>query len=348
MARKVKQVETLYKDRSLYSSEDMFSPPAERLPHVIRFELTEGCNYGKCTYCGGFDGVRFREKTLEEYKAHVDDVYARVHPELADRLTRIFVGGGNGLAVKTNKLIDALQYTRHKFAKSNGGYRPRRIAIYGRTDSIKNKKDRGLWDLYEKGLLDLVYWGVETGSTDLMKYVKKGVTQEDILKAAAEISNTGVSTSVMIMPGLGGARFYEEHVNETALVLEYIKPKFLTFMGINASPNSEYTRRMAEEVSKGKNKPLKSDEVAMQMIEIIEKMQAFRTKVGCFSPEIDGVGCNPLTFKGFQIYFNNCKKDLTRRLKVEFTTQWDARFYSRERGHEHLAHLKPLLEVRVA
>jgi hypothetical protein len=71
-APRVASVDELYADRTLYTSKDMFSPPSERLPHVIRFELTEGCDWGKCTYCGGFDGVKFREKSLEDYKAHVD------------------------------------------------------------------------------------------------------------------------------------------------------------------------------------------------------------------------------------------------------------------------------------
>lgn len=43
--RKVRTLKGLYSDRELFSSQDMFSPPSERLSHVIRFELTTGCNW---------------------------------------------------------------------------------------------------------------------------------------------------------------------------------------------------------------------------------------------------------------------------------------------------------------
>lgn len=64
----------LYKDRTLYSSETMFSPPAERLEHVIRFELTTGCNWNKCTYCNGYDGIPSKTKSIDEYRTHVDTI----------------------------------------------------------------------------------------------------------------------------------------------------------------------------------------------------------------------------------------------------------------------------------
>ena len=104
--RKVRKVDQLYQDRELYSSPDMFSPPAERLPHVIRFELTTGCNWGRCSYCGGFDGIEYRVKTADEYREHVDQVWKRIgkRTRLAEDLGRIFIGA-DSIGIEKRRVI---------------------------------------------------------------------------------------------------------------------------------------------------------------------------------------------------------------------------------------------------
>jgi len=160
----MRNIKELYKDRNLYSSPDMFSPPSERLPHVIRFELTKGCNWGKCTFCGGYDGVRFFKKSLHEYKEHVDEVWRRVgwRSRLARSLGRAFIGGGNALLVGTEELCKVIRYTVDQFAE-NTGECPRRVSLYGRTKDILRHGKKGLVRLNHDAPL-LIYWGIESGS----------------------------------------------------------------------------------------------------------------------------------------------------------------------------------------
>lgn len=110
------------------------------------------------------------------------------------------------------------------------------------------------------------------------------------------------------MPGLGGIKFYDSHIKETVKVLDRIKPRFLTFMGINPSVNSRYHALMLKEQKKGENRPLTDKELSQQMITIIDEMSCFYTKIGCFGPNIDQVGHNPLSFNSIQID-NAFKKD---------------------------------------
>lgn len=322
VARKVRNVNQLYPDKELYSSLDMFSPPAERFHDVIRFELTTGCNWGRCTYCGGLDGVRYRVKTADEYRKHVDQIWERIgkRTALAEDLSRIFIGGGNALEVGTSKLFNAIIYTGEQFMKFTGES-PRRIAIYGRTDSIRKKGKGGIERLFNEDSkfgLDLVYWGVESGSTAVLRYVKKGCTQDGILRAAETLNGTGLGASVMIMPGLGGIKYSDRHVRDTARVLGEIRPKFLTFMGVNPSPKSAYARQLATEKKEGKNRPLTNKELAEQMIWIIEEMPASDTKVGCFDCEDDKISHNPLTFDNADISYKEDKDRLVKDLKEHF------------------------------
>ena len=304
MVEKVETLDELYSDRTLYSSKDMFSPPSERLPWVIRFELTTGCNWGKCTYCSGFDGVRYHEKSLEGYAHHVDAVLDKVPQELTDKFTRIFIGGGNALQVQTDKLKYIIELTDSKVKNKKKDYYIRRISLYGRTDSILKKGWRGLRELRYAGSrgLDLVYWGVESGSNNVLDYVNKGGDKEDIIEAGNTLNNTGINSSVMVMPGLGGIKFFDEHAEETAKVLGKIRPDFITFMGVSPNPHSEYAIKMRGEVNAGINRPLTDWELVEQMQKIIRLMPANRGKVGCFNQRIDSVGHNPITFGSRRIY----------------------------------------------
>jgi hypothetical protein len=126
----------------------------------------------------------------------------------------------------------------------------------------------------------------------------------------------------MIMPGLGGIRYYEEHLRETARVLGLIKPKFLTFMGINPPKDSAYAIRMQREQENGENRPLTGKEMVDQMIGIIKQMPPFDVKIGCFPEDIDQVGNNPLTFtahitphENMFFYYGETKGDLTHILQ---------------------------------
>jgi radical SAM superfamily enzyme YgiQ (UPF0313 family) len=285
----------IYQDKTLYTSQDMFSPPAERLEHVIRFELTTGCTWGGCTYCNGYDGIKSREKSEEEYLQHVDRILDKINWNLATNLRRIFIGGGNALSVETDKLKKLCKKTIDKLTEFTGNT-PTRISLYGRTTDIIKKGYKMKEVMPYRDTQGLLYWGVESGSTKVLDYVNKGYTQEELFNAADIMTRTSILTSVMIMPGLGGIKYYKEHVGETAKVLERIKPDFLTFMGINAAPNSLYAKKMQEETERGENRPLTNKEKAQQMIEIIQTMPSFKTKIGCFKSEIDAVGHNPLTF----------------------------------------------------
>jgi radical SAM superfamily enzyme YgiQ (UPF0313 family) len=297
----------------------MFSPPSERLPHVIRLELTTGCSWGRCTYCEGYDGVPHRVKPFEEYKEHVDEVFRRIDKRWD--LRRVFIGGGNALEVGTEELSRAIDYTRRKFRERSYNHNPpRRISAYGRTEDIITHGREGLNWLYNFGEgLIMIYWGAETGSSGVLRYIKKGDRKDKLEEAAEIVRSTGIETSVMIMPGAGGIKFYEEHMKETARILGRIKPKFITFMGINPGIGTEYYRRMAEEEKAGTNRPLTDYEIATQTIGIIEKMLQFNTKVGMFGKGVDAVGNNPLNFN-FRLYADDDDKDfiitdLRRELK---------------------------------
>lgn len=306
---------------SVYSP-GMMPPPSEKLPQVIQFQLTTGCRHGKCTYCDLYRAKRYTQKGLDEMKAHIDDVWKQLkkhHPERIPGLTRIFIGSGNALgAMDNSEMVRLMHYLIKKFYKHVGRY-PKRIAAYSNTlDIIRSKNGldavrctgtctgRCSSSIFGQKLgLNLLYWGVESGSSEVLRYVNKGYDYDDILKANDIRQGADMRISVMIMVGLGGHKYYHEHLNETVRVLKEIQPEFITFLGINPAAHTAYAKKMEEEIKAGTNRPLTDRELVKQMMSIIERLD-FGATIGCFGQDVTPTAHNPFTFGSIEMdYWRN-------------------------------------------
>lgn len=312
------------------SSPEKYVPPPEMVSRVFKAEKTTGCDYGQCTYCKGYEGIHHRKKPSEEYRRDVKGQLTAMTPLQKAHLTRIYIGSGDPLRIETEELRSDIAYTRKTFAK-NAGRNAERVAMYGSTRSIDAKTVDELISLryaysveYDlprdeyPGGLNLIYWGVETGATDLLNYVKKGCTQEGTIRAAEKLNKAGIDTSVMIMPGLGGMKYYDQHVAQTAKVLGAIKPRFLTFIGINPDPDSEYNAIMEREVNDGTNRPLSDHESVQQIVDIIGAMPTWHVKAGSFTSDVEKVGHNPQPFGPFVIDLPEEKKGVAKAVRERY------------------------------
>ncbi|MDO8339840.1 MAG: hypothetical protein Q7T16_04240 [Candidatus Burarchaeum sp.] len=290
-----------YANPELYSSPDIFSPPAERKLHVIRFELTQGCEYNRCTYCGGYEDVKCKEKTSAEFDDHFEKVKAAIE-KYPYRIERAFLGGANALGTKYETL-------KHAIRRISCEIEPRRLAIYGRADAIIEKGverlgalKRGEWKgprpYMWRGGLDLIYWGVESGSRKVLDYVNKGVNVTQMILAGQIAKEAGIGLSIMIMPGLGGMKYYDAHISRTVTFLNSkdLNAQFITFMAVNPGPRSRYAEIMAQEMADGTNRPLTDREIVEQMRELVARLKPRYQKIGMFGCGIDQVGKNPITF----------------------------------------------------
>jgi radical SAM superfamily enzyme YgiQ (UPF0313 family) len=60
-----------------------------------------------------------------------------------------------------------------------------------------------------------LYLGVETGSRELLRFLRKPQTPEDIKETVAEIKESGLNIGVILMLGIGGNLFAGRHVEES-------------------------------------------------------------------------------------------------------------------------------------
>jgi len=87
--------------------------------------------------------------------------------------------------------------------------------------------------------LSILYVGLESGSDEILREVKKGVTSSQMIEAAKRVKEAGITLSVTLILGLGGVEKSEEHAYKTAEVLSQMDPEYagaLTLLFVPGTP----------------------------------------------------------------------------------------------------------------
>ena len=230
-------------------------PPSEARSLLIR--VTRNCPWNRCEFCPVYKGARFSRRTVEEIKADIDTV-----KEIVDTLKRMSWQGGfggsidrrlvegilqdercsesfrsvalwlyyggesaflqdaNSLVMKTPNLVEVMSYLRKTFPEL------KRITSYARSSTLARKTVEELRQLKAAGL-NRIHVGLESGSDEVLAYVRKGVTAAEQIEGGQRVVAAGIELSEYVMPGLGGRRLSREHALETARVLNAINPDFI-------------------------------------------------------------------------------------------------------------------------
>jgi len=231
----------------IYSTAIHSIPPAERQRHVAVVEAQIGCEHNACTFCNLYD-LPYRVKEMEEIVLHFEEIQKALG-DYAPNIQRAFVQGADALSIPLDILVNLLGLIDEKF-------KPRRTGGYVRSRTLLSTDLKDLRKLRKNGL-GLVYLGTESGSDQLLHEVSKGITAKENIEASRKAKKAGYTLSTMIILGLGGKKHQEEHAQATAYLLNKTRPHYVTFLGINPSPKSVYSRKM----TKSNNRPLTDVEI---------------------------------------------------------------------------------------
>ncbi len=190
-------------------------PPDQYMSVVL--QLTEGCSFNSCSFCSLYRGQEFRIKSLEEFHQHALDVRDYLKEGISLRKT-IFLGGANALVLPEKKLRPYLEIVRRVFdVKALGG-------IFAFLDGFSGEK-KSLSDYQEMADMgmDTIFIGLESGCDDLLKFLKKPASSEQVLETVKSIKTAGISAAIIILLGAGGQIYYNRHVQETIQVLNEMK-----------------------------------------------------------------------------------------------------------------------------
>ncbi len=103
----------------------------------------------------------------------------------------------------------------------------RRVSSYCLPRNLKNKSVEELKELQQLGL-SILYVGCETGDEELLHTIGKGESYRSSLDALQKIKQAHLKSSVMIVNGLGGRKFSQQHAIHSAKLMTETQPDYLS------------------------------------------------------------------------------------------------------------------------
>jgi len=205
----------------------LYRPPSEA--YSLIFQITEGCSYNKCTFCGMYVDKKFSLKPFENIKIEVE----RMPEKYRLNVRRIFLADGDAVSYPTEGLIKILDYLNDRFPYVE------RISSYAGPHAIM-KKSIDEWVEFKKRKLNLLYFGLESGNNEVLELMNKGMKSDKVKPKVIDIQEIGINFSVMIILGAGGKLLSDAHVCDTALWISQVNPKYLGMLTLFIRRKKDY------------------------------------------------------------------------------------------------------------
>ncbi len=211
--------------------EPVFRPPSEWKSLIL--QITNGCSWNRCRFCEMYTAPqkRFSFKSLDEVERDLRD--ARL---MCPEARRIFLADGDAMTLSTRRLLERLDLIGKHFPEVQ------RIASYCLPRNVRNKSVAELRRLRERGLR-LVYVGCESGDDTVLACVDKGETYLSQRDALLKLHDAGIETSVMILTGLGGRAYWEQHARHSAWLLNETQPRYVSTLVVSFPLGMERFRK---------------------------------------------------------------------------------------------------------
>jgi radical SAM superfamily enzyme YgiQ (UPF0313 family) len=200
-------------------------PPSEA--DSILLQVTLGCSHNKCTFCGTYQGKRFK---IKDDKIILSDIlFASRHMQYEDRL---FLMDGDALIIPQQRLMWILERIKEHLP------RVKRIGAYANVKSIKMKSLEELKQLRDNNL-SILYLGIETGDDELRTAIHKGSSAASCIEMGRKIKEAGIQLSATVLLGIAGRENSLRHARATGELLSAMDPDFvgaLTVMLVPGTP----------------------------------------------------------------------------------------------------------------
>ena len=209
--------------------EPLFRPPSEA--GSLIFQITLGCSWNKCAFCEMYTSKSFRIKKEEDIFTEIKAMQV-----YGTSIRKVFLADGNAFVLSYERLSRILDRLNTSFPKL------RRISAYALPKDILSKTDEELNQLADKGL-NLLYVGIETGDDELLQAINKGETYGSTSQALIRARRAGIKLSVMILNGLGGRKFTEQHAVNSARIVNEIQPEYLSTLVLSFPHGTDHFKK---------------------------------------------------------------------------------------------------------
>ena len=212
----------------------LWRPPSEANSFIL--QATLGCSFNHCSFCSMYRTKPFAIRPLEQVHTEIRAM-ARAYPGVR----RVFLADGDALAAPTDHLLAILAALRAAFPRLE------RASSYALPANLLKKSVEELTQLRESGLT-LLYYGIETGSADLLKRITKGATPEAMITGLTKAKQAGLQVSATVILGLGGQTYWREHIDATADLVNQVELDYLSTLQLMIDPSihDEFHRKFRE------------------------------------------------------------------------------------------------------
>jgi len=194
-------------------------------------------------------------------KSGISQDLSQLSNRIKKRAKRVFLADGNALAMDTEEMANILNVLVSELPNLE------RVGTYAYAGDVENKTVEDVRRLRKLGL-GIVYLGMETGDDELLKWVRKGVTNEENIQACKKIRAAGIPLSLTIILGLGGLENSERHAKATAEALNRIDPEYVGALTLMTPPGTPIHRMVQE----GKFEPMKPFEILKELKMLVKEL----------------------------------------------------------------------------
>ena len=201
--------------------EPVFRPPSEARSLIL--QVTNGCSWNKCTFCDMYtqEQKKFRARKEEEIEQDILKAAASGVP-----FDKVFLADGDAMVLPMRKLEVILSLIKQHLPTV------KRVSSYCLPRNLLKKSVEDLVLLKNLGL-DILYVGCESGDSEVLSFVSKGETYESQRDALIKIKQAGLRSSVMILNGLGGPKYSEQHAINSAKLMNETQPDYLSTLVVS-------------------------------------------------------------------------------------------------------------------
>ena len=210
--------------------EPVFRPPSEAKSLIL--PVTNGCSWNKCTFCEMYTQPqkKFRARRPEDVRQDIENAAKSL-----SGVKRVFLADGDAMVLPTRRLLEILGELNAAFPDLQ------RVSSYCLPRNLAKKTVEELAQLREVGL-KILYVGMESGDDEVLRRINKGETWESTRSALLKIREAGLTSSVMVLNGLGGETLSRQHAINTATLCNETQPDYLSTLVVSFPQGEERFR----------------------------------------------------------------------------------------------------------
>lgn len=206
---------------SLDYIQPVFRPPSEARSLIL--QVSNGCSWNKCTFCDMYTAgqKRFKPKAQTDIERELQIIVKSGQP-----VRRVFLADGDAMVLSFRRLREILEAIKLALPEIQ------RVSAYCLPRNLKNKTLEELAELKTLGL-QLLYVGCESGDDEVLAKINKGETFQSSLESLLKIKQAGLKSSVMILNGMGGQKYSEQHALNSAKLMNLAQPEYLATLVVS-------------------------------------------------------------------------------------------------------------------